>query len=233
MIIILALIGFGAILALILYIPYRQFINDWFKQGRYRSSAFLVVAVIIVVVAASVTGYFLLTRNKSPDSGLATPETNDTFSESAYTLAIGTDLPSLELADTEGKLVNLADYSDKLMIISFWSTVCEFCDKQLPVFQELVEETEGETEIFLVNIFEPADVVKEYKDTNNIPFPVLVDSEGKTAELFQIRGTPTNYFVRHGIVCANMSGAISMETLVDTLKECKIVVPDREEQLKS
>ncbi|MFC1721618.1 TlpA family protein disulfide reductase [Patescibacteria group bacterium] len=228
MIIILALVGFAAVLGLVLYLPYRLAINKWFKEKRYRSNTFLVIALAITIVAAGATSFFMLTRNKSPESGLATPETEEIPDTPQYTLGIGTDLPSLELLDTEGNTINLADHSDKLMIISFWNTLCKFCDKQLPVFQDLVEEADGEVEVFLVNIYEPLEVVQEYKETNQIPFNILVDQEGETADIFQVRGTPTNYFVRHGIICANIPGAVTVETLVGTLEECKVIVPDEE-----
>lgn len=224
MIITLAVIGFLAILALVIYLPFRREINNWFASKKYKDNKAVILAVVIVVIVVVIVIIFLLQNNISSDSGVVgSKEEDEADISDIYTLEIGTQAPPVELPNTEGEIINTQDYNDRVLILSFWNTLCKYCDLQLPIFQRLVDESAGDAEVFLVNMYEPFDVVKTYKEEHDITFPVLVDESGDVGDLFQVRGTPTNFVIYKGMVCANIPGAVELADLVQTLDECKLL----------
>lgn len=224
MIISLVIIGFAALLALVVYLPYRRQINTWFREKKYRRQVYVFFAVVIAVIAVIATLVFVFSADKSGDDGVAERPAKERSPHDTFSPEIGAKIPALPLPDTEGQVFDLASQGDKYLVISFWNTACKYCAQQLPIFQELKAELGDEVEVYLVNINEPASIVKDYKYEEGIDFTVLVDEDAAVGQLFQVRGTPTNYIAKNGTICAQIPGAVDLVDMVGAMDECRLIM---------
>lgn len=220
MIIPLVIIAFAALLFAVIYFPYRQSINTWFRNKGYKENRNLIAAAVVVAIVVAIVLVFNFTQTGS---------TNDDVNAEAlsqvknFSLDVGSEIPPIVLADTENQPVNLDEFKDRTLILSFWNTWCKYCAKQLPEFKQLEKEAAGQARVFLINMNEDRETVKKYKADQKIDFDMLVDDTGQVSNLFKIQGTPTNFFVRRGIICAQVPGAMDQESILMALEDCALV----------
>jgi len=228
MIIVLAIIGFAALVALVVYLPYRRTINRWFAEKKYRRHSYVYLAAVIALVAFVLTLVFVFSTDKSEDAGIAERAGANEVQGPQFVPEIGAAIPDIVLPNTENEELKLSDYQDKTIVLTFSNTWCKYCSKQLPVFIELRDELGEDAQLFLVNMNEPLDVVKQYKEDQKIDVDILVDANGEIGSLFQVRGTPTSYLVKQGMVCGQVPGAVELADMVDAVAECNLIIPDEE-----
>ncbi|MCM5530379.1 TlpA disulfide reductase family protein [Parasegetibacter sp. NRK P23] len=95
----------------------------------------------------------------------------------------------ISLMNLEGKMVSLGDYSGKILVVDFWSTLCTPCVAAFSGFERVVEDYKKEPfQLFVINLFEDEATVKSYVEKRKIPLQVLRDEENKA---YDIQGTPT------------------------------------------
>lgn len=225
MIITLAIIGFAALLILVIYLPWRREIQHWFSAGKYKQNNFLITAIVIAVLVSGLTLYFVLSTRRSPEAGLGDSAISEKEPAANYSLKLGTSFPPLSLADTDGNMIDLNSLSEKLLVLSFLNSRCQYCSQQLKELQSLSEAAEAGVEIVLINVLEPVAAVQDYKTKEAITFPVLVDTEGKTLVDYQIKGIPTTFFIRQGVICGQLPGQVSLAEMKSSLEACELIIP--------
>ena len=225
MIITLAIIGFSALLALVVYLPWRREIQRWFSAGKYKQNKFLITAIGIVVLVSGLTLYFVLSTNRSPEAGLGDSPVSEQKQPANYSLELGTSFPPLSLPDTEGNIIDLNSLSEKFLVLSFLNSQCQYCSQQLEELRNLSAVSEFGGEIVLINVLEPVAMVRDYKISQAITFPILIDTEGKTLVDYQIKGIPTTFFIRQGVICGQLPGQVSVAELQSSLQACEVIIP--------
>jgi thiol-disulfide isomerase/thioredoxin len=131
-----------------------------------------------------------------------------------YSLFYGKIPPELAITDVRGvnKNVKLADFRGKWVLLDFWALWCGPCvHDSLPSLTKFYEEHAADRKRFeilaicnteeekalTVEAFEPlaAPIVKEVWDGKQLPFPVLIDGEAKTAAVYGIQRWPTTLLI--------------------------------------
>lgn len=136
------------------------------------------------------------------------------FKKSATPKA-GSRIPNLTLQTVQGDLVQLSDYRDKTVVLNFWGSWCEPCEREMPALQGTADDwKERGVEVVGVNAGEDALVVENYMRKVNGHFPVLLDQKKKAMKAFGIGAMPTTFFIKpNGKVHAIHIGELSRNQL--------------------
>ena len=118
------------------------------------------------------------------------------FVASAYALDNGSKVPNFTLTDLSGKNVSLSDYKGKVVVLNFWASWCPPCKAEMPEFNEMDREFKksGDTVLLAINMTDGRRETKKKVETfiseQKYKMRVLLDSEGKASNLFDIRYLP-------------------------------------------
>ena len=114
-------------------------------------------------------------------------------------------LETIQLSDTHGKGV----------MLNFWATYCEPCEKEMPYMEKLYADyQEKGIEILAVNLGEAKLTVDRFIDKHQLTFPVLHDRKGQVTDLYKIGPMPTTYFIDpEGKIVEKVEGALTLDRL--------------------
>jgi len=95
--------------------------------------------------------------------------------------------PEFTLRDINGKQVSLADFSDQVVLISFWATWCTPCQAEMPHLQRFFE-TYGDQGFTVLSVntddARSSSQVKPLVKSKGLTFPVLLDRETAVVALY-------------------------------------------------
>jgi thiol-disulfide isomerase/thioredoxin len=102
--------------------------------------------------------------------------------------------PTLRLKDADDRLVDLARYRGRVVLVNFWATWCPPCREEFPSLGRLGKLFRpDEFEVLAVNVGEdPATV---FSFAGHTPFPVLFDRDAQTMAAWKVRGLPTTFLI--------------------------------------
>lgn len=126
----------------------------------------------------------------------------------------GDNAHDFQLQTLDGESVALSDYIGKPVIVNFWATWCEPCEREMPEFQRFYEDYEGEVEILAVNVRDLNEqTVQKFVNEYGLTFPILLDSED-VFRYYQVINLPASYFIdENGILIGSHAGELNYEML--------------------
>lgn len=202
-----------------------------------RDTLALVITLVILLVAW--TGWLNWTARRraaqslasaGQDSGSTAPD--GSIEESVAPL-IGRPAPAFALRDLNGKIVRLADYRGKAVMLDFWATWCVACRIEMPSvvalrnayaaqgFEVLGIDTEGE---------DPASSDKagwakaraaaaEAAAKEKVSYPVLLNGDSIADAYGGVDALPTSFFVnRKGVVVAAEVGMVPASEIASKIQ---------------
>jgi peroxiredoxin len=110
---------------------------------------------------------------------------------------IGKSAPDFTLRSAEGQEVRLSDYrGKKAVILAFWASWCGPCRMEMPSLESFYKKNRQKNVVLLaVSIDQNPEAAREYAREHNLPFPVLIDQDSKTAESYDVEGIPSVFVV--------------------------------------
>ncbi|MBE1441064.1 TlpA disulfide reductase family protein [Paenibacillus sp. OAS669] len=144
------------------------------------------IALCLVVLAAYQT--LLNPGLEAEASSAAAP-----FREMKYNQPV----PSFTLQGLDGKTYRVGGQRDKPLMINFWASWCGPCKEEAPDLAKVYEKYKDKFDLYAVNVTREdrmADV-QSFVKRNGFTFPVLLDKEGATAELYRILFVPTSFLI--------------------------------------
>jgi peroxiredoxin len=117
--------------------------------------------------------------------------------------------PDFTLPDLDGKMVSLADYRGKVVLLNIWATWCPPCVEEMPSMEKLYQELKDEGfEILAVSVdASGAEAVTPFMKKHKLSFPALTDTEGAVKDLYQATGVPESFIIdKDGIIVEKIIG---------------------------
>ncbi|MDG0813630.1 TlpA family protein disulfide reductase [Cohnella rhizosphaerae] len=176
------------------------------------------IVVLFIVAIAGVLVYNLAGNSKDARGSIdgsavsATGGAPDKIAPTKGSLAPALKLSSLD--DSATYEVDPKAPQDKVLIINFWASWCGPCDIEAPDLVKLYEEYKGKIELYGVNAtkYDTVRGAKDFVKEKAIPFPVLMDKEGKAGDDYKVFSYPISFIVdRDGIVRQRIEGAKSLK----------------------
>ena len=107
-----------------------------------------------------------------------------------------TEAFNFTLVDLKGNEVSLKDYKNHVVLINFWATWCAPCIEEMPSMVELKKTLkEKNFEILAVNLDRNRTKVEEFTREFGLNFPVLLDPEGFTADMYKVYSIPASFLI--------------------------------------
>ena len=118
--------------------------------------------------------------------------------------------PTLELPDLEGHQRSLDELIGQVVIVNFWATWCEPCQKEIPAMSEVADRYGDDgLHLLAVNNAESREKIDEFLDRFQIQGLVLHDRNGIAVRDWNVLGMPANFLVdREGKVRSWHLGAL-------------------------
>lgn len=124
-------------------------------------------------------------------------------------LGKGVAAPNFTLPGLDGKMVSLADYRGKVILLNIWATWCPPCVEEMPSMEKLHQRLKGESfEILAVSIdASGAEAVRPFMEKHKLSFTSLTDSKGVMQKLYQATGVPESYIIdKDGMIAEKVIG---------------------------
>ncbi len=107
----------------------------------------------------------------------------------------GQRAPDFTLPDLAGKKVSLGALAGKVVVVDFWASWCEPCQKELPELQKIADEMGPKVAVLALNIDKDHKVAADAAQALHLSVPVLLDTDGKVAQRYNPPKMPTSYVV--------------------------------------
>ena len=117
-------------------------------------------------------------NNEVESAAKPQPETEESTAPIGY--EIGNRLQDFEVTCIDGSTFNLADTKGKVVIINLWATYCGPCVKELPHFNDLYHEHEGDIAMLAVHANLTTEDVAAYIADKGWDIPFAIDDADET-----------------------------------------------------
>jgi peroxiredoxin len=142
-----------------------------------------------------------------PASPASTPSPSASATDVSNPL-LGKHAPDFQLNDLKDNPVKLSNLRGKIVVLDFWRTECPSCILGLPVLKKVTSARKSQGVVFYaINLNETADAVRGFQKRRDLHFSVLLDSDRKVGDLYQVDYVPVSFIIdRTGRIAAVDSG---------------------------
>lgn len=125
------------------------------------------------------------------------------------------------LKDLDGRNVSLSDYKGKTILLYFMATWCPECRTTVSHLKEIYSLYNAKGLVLLnIDVMESREKASAFSKKYSLPFPTLLDGEGKVYQRYGVVGVPLKALIdRNGrIICWNCR---SLDNLLEKQFEVK------------
>ena len=127
------------------------------------------------------------------------------------------NIPEITLLTIDGEKLALENLRGRPLLLTFWSTSCSSCIKEMPHLIKLYNELspQGLEIIGIAMSYDQPSHVLSMREARNIPYPVALDMDGAAAQAFgNVRQTPISFLVApDGRIVFQKLGELNMPKL--------------------
>jgi cytochrome c biogenesis protein CcmG, thiol:disulfide interchange protein DsbE len=120
-------------------------------------------------------------------------------------------MPAYSALAFDGKTVDLASERGNVVLLNLWATWCGPCRFEIPELQKMNDQYAARGfKVIGVSLDDSgADTVKQFVSDHKMTYPILLDPEGKLANIFQTSVIPTTVLIdRNGKIVWKQLGPI-------------------------
>jgi thiol-disulfide isomerase/thioredoxin len=92
----------------------------------------------------------------------------------------------------DGTAFTISEFSGKPVLLHFWATWCPICELENGTIQSISQDYQV---ISIASWSEGEAAVKAYMRDKQLTFPVMLDTSGKLAQSFGLKGVPTSFIL--------------------------------------
>ena len=207
------------------------------RDNRVKLLSRITALVLTVVLIASIICVNFVYKDSSdilPDDSTGDIGENEEEDDTPIGNKVGNKCPSyaLDLIDGSGK-ISIADLKGKIVIINFWGTWCGPCKQELPYFNQVASEYEGEVVVLTVHtvynvkskLEAPDYISANYKDSKML-FAYDAAFTSDSDMYFTLLGGTNSYprtviIDENGIIAFAKDGAVNHAKLVEVIEGIK------------
>ncbi|MER1956242.1 MAG: thiol-disulfide oxidoreductase ResA [Solibacillus sp.] len=138
-------------------------------------------------------------------------------------IAVGADAPDFEVVDLNGDKHRLKDYKGEGVLLNFWGTWCEPCEREFPAMERQYDVfKEQGVEMIAVNFAQSDFEVNKYVANMGMTFPVAIDKTKSVFTAYNIGPLPTSIFIKpDGTIDRIEKGEMSEVEIIQYLESIK------------
>ncbi len=104
--------------------------------------------------------------------------------------------PDFRLATTDNNTLTLADLTGRVILLNFWATWCSPCRHEMPALERLHQRFAGRNfSVVGIAVDDNRAAVRSFLKQMPVNFPVLFDSDQKTADTYKVFAYPTTFLI--------------------------------------
>lgn len=138
-------------------------------------------------------------------------------------IAAGAEAPDFEVVDLNGEKHRLKDYKGQGVLLNFWGTWCEPCEREFPAMEKQYDTFKQQgVEIIAVNYAQSAFEVNKYVANMGMTFPVAIDKTKSVFTAYNIGPLPTSIFIKpDGTIDRIKTGEMKEKEIIQYLEAIK------------
>ena len=170
----------------------------WVVQHKIVSSVVAACVVVVAVLSVVTSG-----------AGSTTPRSDP--KAAAFSLPL--------LGSASGQKVSLAEYSGKPVIVNFWASWCEPCQKETPLLAAWYRQEKGKVPLIGLDENDTSAAALKFARAKGVTYPVGFDPQTISASAYNVIALPQTFFLnaQHRVV-ARVYGDVTTADLTKDLK---------------
>jgi thiol-disulfide isomerase/thioredoxin len=111
--------------------------------------------------------------------------------------------PAFKLTGMNGETYEVGGKREKPLMLNFWASWCGPCELEAPDLKSVYEKYGNDFDLYGINTTDKdnLDEAKKFVKLYKLPFPILLDTDGKVADQFRFNLIPTSFLIdRNGVV---------------------------------
>ena len=177
--------------------------------GRIGRRTLIIVGVSIPVLAfLAVLAWASFSSDGAP-GGIAV---NESVAEVRQDRKIA---PNFALQLPDGGVLALEDLRNKVVMLDFWASWCQPCRDEAPALAQVYREyRQRDVEFVGINLWDNPGDAELFLQQEGHEYPNGIDTEGKIAISYGVRGIPEKFFItRDGVIARKFTGPMNPDLL--------------------
>jgi thiol-disulfide isomerase/thioredoxin len=133
----------------------------------------------------------------------------------------GQPVPDLTLVGLDGGTVVLSSYRGRPLVVNFWASWCPPCLREMPDFEQVYQQRNGNVAFVGINVRENAATASELATRTGVTYDLALDTAGEASREFAVVNMPTTVFINaDGVITSVHAGALTADELnerIDTI----------------
>ena len=128
---------------------------------------------------------------------------------------VGERLPDFTVECVDGSVFTLSEQRGKVVVLNLWATWCTPCVRELPNFDRLLQERDGDLVVLAIHASPVTADVPAYLADYDYTMPFAVDGDGSLCALLEASTVLPQTIIldARGLVRYNSEGSLSYEEL--------------------